>query len=197
MPGFFDRFRDSDKLRLREEERAEKEAADLAAREALAEQRRKQETADRIRDEERMARSQWTYQEIGDEMRGTTMSMAQLISENSVDFPFPYNGGCQGMLALRKNGNAIEALFTITNGQLDGVNDYRVNTKVDGGSIQSWSGNGPDQGSHTLMFMTNPVLFIRHFQKGERMIFEAFFYQHGKAQFTFNVAGLDPRFQVR
>lgn len=197
MAGFFDRFRDPEKLRLQEEERTAREAADRAERDRSAEERRKQETAEKIREEERMARSQWTYQEIGDEMRGTTMSMAQLISENSVDFPFPYNGGCQGLLAIRKNGNALEALFTVTNGQFDGINDYQVSTKVDAGSVMSWSGNGPDQGSHTLMFLTNPVPFIRHFQKGDRMIFEAFFYQHGRAQFTFNVAGLDPRFQVR
>ena len=195
--GLFDRFRSPEALRAQEEARAEKMAADQVAREEQENQRRKQETADRIRDEERIARSQWTYQEIGDEMRGTTMSMAQLISENSVDFAFPYNGGCKGMLALRRTGGVMEALFTVTNGQFDGLDDYRISTKVDNSSIMTWSANGPDEGGSTLMFMTNPTPFIRHFQKGDRMILEAAFYDHGRAQFTFNLAGLDPRFHVR
>ena len=197
MAGFFDRFRDPEKLKAREERRAEKAAVDQRNHELLAEQRRKEEIAEQIRNEERLARSEWTYREVVDEMRGTTMSMAQLVSENSVDFDFPYNGGCQALIAVRKTHNNYEVAFTITNGQLDGVGDFRVNTKVDQGTIQEWTATEPDQGSHTLMFMTNPISFIRHFQKGDRMIFETYFYQHGRGQFIFNISGLDPRFQVR
>lgn len=180
MAGFFDRFRNPEKIRLRDEAHAEQAANDAGAREALAEQRNREEALAQLRQEERMAHSQWTYQDISDDMRGSTMSMAQLISENSVDFPFPYNGGCQGMLVIRKRDNQYEALFTVTNGQFDvAIGNYTMSTKVDDGLIQQWTGAQPDQGSATIMFVTNPVQFIRSFQKGDRVIVETQFYQFG------------------
>lgn len=182
--SFFDRFRSADKVR--ENGLAKFEAQERVKREAF--KAREQERR-------RIANSEWTYSDTTDQMRGTTMRIAQILSSNAVDFDFPYQGGSQALIAVRKDGHRTEVLLSVTNGQFDiTVNGFSFNAKADNGPIEEWRGTEPNGGSTNLMFLTNPTGFLRQITKAERLIVEPSFYQHGRAQFVFNIGGLDKRF---
>jgi len=44
----------------------------------------------------------WEYKENIDQMRGTKTKFAEITSNNSVNFAFPYNGGSTLDLIIRK-----------------------------------------------------------------------------------------------
>ncbi len=134
----------------------------------------------------------WEYSSNRDEMRGTTSKLAELESENSLDFDFPYNGGARGHLMLRKEPeNGLNVILRMDKGQFMSNHEY-VSVKFDDDPIVRFSTSEASDNRIGVVFLSPERRFLALLRKSRKLIIEAEFYQEGRRQMTFNVAGLDP-----
>ena len=182
-------FASPEQRRLRAIRKAE-EAADIVAK------RQTEQQANSMREAEERANSKWFYSERVDELRGTSVSLAQLTSNNSVDLPFPWAGGTRGSIIIRHNGLDCDVLFVVNQGQFRfGRMVYLISSKSDDRKVLEWSANKPPDAKTNVMILNAPKAFIRSVVGAERLIVEGQFYNAGSQQFVFSPLGLEPRFK--
>lgn len=144
---------------------------------------------------ENVVEQNWTYETSTDEMRGIDSRFATVISTNTIDFDFPYNGGSKLMLTLRKRGSEVDVMVAVTKGQfLCGARDCEAAFKFDEGEVQSITMVEPDSHSSDLLFVSydnTENKIISQLKKSQRLVVEVPFYKEGKKQFTFDVSGLE------
>lgn len=137
--------------------------------------------------------SRWRYDETTDEMRGTTAKYASVVSDNELDFEFPYGRGNSTTLTVRKDGGtdvflAIEKGQFLCNGFTD---DSYVSVKFDDGPIQRYNCTGASDGSSDVAFIRNSARFITALKSADKVVVEAEFFQSGRRQIIFSTSGLD------
>lgn len=151
--------------------------------------------------------SGWVYWGVVDEMRGKTSYMAKLRSVNRVDI-----GGGRGEVGLDLIFGGHEeydfpiALFSLSDGEFAecGSDGCEVLYRIDDGSVLSISGDIADSGSIIGCsgamvaklgvdgcMVENSALFYG-IRDGRKMIVEVDISGYGRAQFVFDVAGLQP-----
>jgi hypothetical protein len=138
------------------------------------------------------APSNWSYSENKDEMRGTTTKYAQTDSENELDFGFPY-GSSHGTLMLRKRpSDGLNVILSIK-GQFicNAFEGETVTVKFDSGPIEHFGCNETADGSPGYLFIEASQKFVRKLRKAKKVIIEAQYFEHGRQQLTFDVAGLN------
>ena len=136
--------------------------------------------------------SRWQYSETTDEMRGTTAKHASVISDNELDFEFPYGRGNSTTLTLRKD-RGTDVILAIEKGQFlcNGfTDDSYVSVKFDDGPIQRYNCTRASDGSSDVAFIRNSGRFITALKTAERVVVEAEFYQSGRRQIIFSTQGL-------
>jgi len=136
----------------------------------------------------------WKYEEAADEMRGETSYFASNQSLNTVELDFPYNGGTNLNILLRKdaeNGNDI--MFAVNKGQLFcSYRDCYVNVKFDDGPVEKVAANEAAAGSSEVLFLANDISgFVKKLKAAKTVMIEVEFFNHGKEQFKFDVSGLE------
>jgi hypothetical protein len=138
------------------------------------------------------AHAGWDYRTSSDKMRGTSSSFASITSENSVDFAFPYAGGSTADLTLRRRpSDGLNVMLQVTRGQFQCFMECHIAVKFDNGKVATFSATGPEDGTSTVLFIQNEQRFLKSLQGAKHLIIEAPFYNAGRKQFEFNVAGLD------
>jgi len=134
----------------------------------------------------------WHYDEQRDEMRGTVRKYAWANADEQLQFAFPYGGGSTPSIRLRKSGRGTEVLLDVSKGQfmcfIDGCWVY---VKFDGGAVTRYSAVPPSDGTSNVLFLDPAAQFVKKLKKANHVTIEAEFYQEGKRQMTFDVAGLD------
>lgn len=138
----------------------------------------------------------WRYHESKDTMRDEKSTFARLTSENTVNFGFPYNGGSQLEIILRKNNGRLDAvMFSISIGQFTcpvsgckGAVRFDKNQKK--GKVESLSLAEPANYAPDLLFASNENWFVGKIRVADDIIVELPFYQYGNVQFEFNVRNL-------
>lgn len=134
----------------------------------------------------------WQYGGADDKMRGTKQSWAYLYSENKVNFDFPYHGGSNLKIFLRKNQRqGSDAMLIINKGQFMCSMGCSVHVKFDGGKIERYEASGTADGSMDMIFITSYKKFLSKLRKSNKVFIEADFYNAGSRQFEFSPAGLD------
>jgi len=147
--------------------------------------------------------AEWSTRYKNDEMRGTARKFLQTVSDNSVDFDFPYNGGSKMAIILRSKNTELkegqkaenlkpnEALLAISKGQFlcNSINNCKISAKFDNDKIQQYSMNEAGDGSADVIFFVNSSSFIKSLQNHKKLIIEADFYQSGPKQFKFDLEG--------
>jgi hypothetical protein len=145
----------------------------------------------------------WSAYFNNDEMRGTAQKFVRSVSDNSVDFDFPYNGGSQMTIVLRSkkvmlkegqkpdNLKPTEAVLVMSKGQFlcNSFNDCHISVKFDDGKIQQYSMTEAADGSADVIFFENSASFIKNVSSHKKLIIEAEFYQAGNKQFKFDLTG--------
>lgn len=137
-------------------------------------------------------KTNWFYTDSSDEMRGTKTRFARVTSANSLDFGFPYSGG-HATLTLRQRPEDGLNVFINIEAQFI-CNDYSGDTvavKFDDGPIQTYRCAEPEAGGTGLLFISSEQRFLTNLKKAKKVIIEAPFYDSGRKQMTFEVAGLD------
>ncbi len=135
----------------------------------------------------------WQYHSTSDEMRGTKSRFAELESDNSLDFDFPYNGGSRGHLILRRDPRSgLNVMLRMDKGQFAGRRES-VSARFDAGPIITFTTSEPTDNRTGLVFLAPEQAFLRRLRASKRLILEAEFYQEGARQIRFTTAGLDPK----
>lgn len=144
------------------------------------------------------APNSWEYDESKDEMRGINTKFAHLLSENYVDFDFPYDGGSQLKITLRKKTNEpSEVILVISKGQYscDTISDNcYTSLKFDNKPIEQFALDGTTDHSSDVLFIKYPHdinRFINSLKTSKNLIIELPFYQAGNKQFKFSLSQLN------
>lgn len=133
----------------------------------------------------------WDYDTQIDEMNDSKSKFASLVSDNSVDFDFPYQGGSYLTITVRYTKKwGTDVYIRISQGQFV-CNEYEgtdyVRVRFDNGKPMRFSTNEPSDGSSDMLFLNNAKKFISLAKKAKRIRIEAPFYQAGNQVFSFTV----------
>lgn len=133
----------------------------------------------------------WSLQTKQDEMDDSKSYWYSLQSDNYANFDFPYKGDSYLTITVRwMKKYGYDVLLEITDGQMvgdeyNGTNYVRV--RFDGGKVQKFYYNEPNDGSSNLVFLRNAQKFIEKCKNAKDIIIEQEFYQEGVHQFKFHV----------
>ena len=106
----------------------------------------------------------WSLQTKQDEMDDSKSYWYSLQSDNYANFDFPYEGDSYLTITVRwMKKYGYDVLLEITDGQMvgdeyNGTNYVRV--RFDGGKVQKFYYNEPNDGSSNLVFLRNAQKFI-------------------------------------
>ena len=134
--------------------------------------------------------AQWSYFSNDDKM-GRKKSFAQVTSNNTLSFDFPYRGPQNGTLTIRRSGQwGTEATVSIERGQfLCRFDGCSVNVQYDGGPVWEYAVTGPADHSTTTLFINEAPEFVSCVRKARVVRIEATFFQQGTQIMEFNVEG--------
>jgi len=140
-------------------------------------------------------RASWVIKTKHDAMRNKDIHLAALVSENVVEFPFPYNGGSHLNLRLLKgdtgSGFDLQASIMIEKGQFDcGSDGCSVSMKFDDGSVERWGMTSARGAKSDIVFFDDSQRLLGRVRSARRLIVEASFFESGRRQFTFEVPSL-------
>ena len=139
----------------------------------------------------------WLYDTSKDELHGTTTKVAVNLSLNQAQFDFPYSGGSNLVLTVRKNHAGSDVYISITKGQfVCGVVDgCEVAFKFDDGKIMSVTMVEPDSHASDVLFVgldSTEEKIINKLKTSKKLIIAPKFYEYGDVQFTFDVSNYKP-----
>ena len=134
----------------------------------------------------------WQYTTNRDEMRNADEQIARVQSTNSLQFDFPY-GEAYGQISIRQSPRfGFDVFLTIDNGQFvcHSFTGGRITAKFDDAPIRNYPCNDAADGTPTILFLGNEREFLSRLRRARRLVIEVDFYQAGRQQLRFDVAGL-------
>jgi len=134
----------------------------------------------------------WSYSTNEDAM-GRTVSFADVTSNNTLDFDFPYQGAQHGRLVIRETTKTgMQASVRIERGQfLCPVSECSVNIRFDDGPVRRISAQEAADHSTTILFLESTESFFARMRKAKVLRVEAMFYQQGSRTLEFTVDGFE------
>ena len=134
----------------------------------------------------------WTYSTTYDQMSSEHTRHARILSENTVQFGFPYSGEQRASLSLlHHSSDGLNIQVSIERGQiLCDVNDCLVRVRFDDAAPTRFSASGSTLYSTTI-FVENEQRFVAAVRRAKTVRIELFFYQEGSHTLEFDVAGFD------
>lgn len=147
------------------------------------------------RQAEALARK-WTYTQQADAMSDDLILRASILSENTVNLSFPYQGAQRGTLLIREHprqGRSV--LFSIQRGQIlsNAGRENRINVRFDNHPAESWGFSYPADHSRDAIFLSNYSGFMRKMRSASVVRLEVNMYNDGSRIFEFQVGGFDQR----
>lgn len=136
----------------------------------------------------------WIYDETKDEMRGDSTYLATNTSTNMVELEFPYSGGTNLNIVLRKDAeHGNDVIFAVNKGQLFCTyNDCYISAKFDDGPVEKFTTAEAEAGSSEVLFLANNQGgFVKKLKSAQSVMIEVQFFNHGKEQFKFDVSDLN------
>ena len=137
--------------------------------------------------------SGWQYTSSRDEMRNATTAVADDVSENVLHFGFPY-GDTHGHIFVRQRPQTeLELVIGLDRGQFNctAFGGSTVAIKFDDGPITSYACAPPSDGTPGAIFLSPAPQIVSQLLHAHRAVVEADFFQQGRQQLVFNVAGLN------
>lgn len=136
--------------------------------------------------------SNWKYSEVIDEMDNTKRTVAQLNSDNSIKFDFPY-GNSDFTLSVRNWKGSTDIYLSCSKCQFisgfSGEKTYRI--KFDDEAPINVSANHSTSGSSDVVFLGSESKIISKLKTSEKVMIEAEFYDSGLNNITFSTKGFE------
>lgn len=138
----------------------------------------------------------WQYGEPLDEVSGKKTLSATLLSNNSVDLDFPYEGGTQATLVVRKHPrDGLNVYVVINKGQLSCQYDNcYITIRFDDGEVIKNYVSEPTDKSNLAFFLSKTKGVISNISKSKKMYIELTFFSQGIHAFEFNTQNFNPDF---
>ena len=115
--------------------------------------------------------SAWSYEETKDAMTDAITRTASIVSDNSLQLDFPYQGHNPGTIVVRQHArHGLDVIVYVNKGQvLCLVTGCSVTVRFDDGKAMRFSANGPADHSAETVFLTNRNGFIAGARKAKRI----------------------------
>jgi hypothetical protein len=139
-----------------------------------------------------LAGNAWYYRDDKDEMHGTNSHLAALISQNRLQFAFPFSGGSYGILVIDQKPGHLNVLLRIEKGQFicDGISGGAIAVKFDEGSVRNYTCRTPSDRTTNVISIRPSRRFVEALKRSHHAIIEAEYFTEGEQQLAFNTAGL-------
>jgi hypothetical protein len=133
----------------------------------------------------------WTYHDATDEMRGEKSSSASILSNSSITQEPPYSAPANLEITAIRSARGDALTLRITEGQLScSARLCDVSMKFDSGKIIELKAVRTGDSTDTIS-VQGPNLFVATSHIAEHLIVEVPVFRYGKAQFKFDIAGLE------
>ncbi len=135
--------------------------------------------------------SKWIY-ETNETKMGESQKFAQIKSDDILDFDFPYQGGSESTLTVRKQKGQTDIYYQVSKGQIVSVNPVdggTVRVKFDDEKPMNISASGASDYSSDIIFLNSTSKLISKLKSAKKMIIEVKFYDEGNRQIEFDVEG--------
>lgn len=132
----------------------------------------------------------WQYKESHDEMRGGTRKIASLAANDVIHLGSPY-GDTTPELNIRRDPKFGFDIYITSDGQpLCPFQEEHVSVKFDDGPVREWGCAEASDGSPGIVFFNGESSLLDHLKNSKKMMVEIQYYDAGRQQITFPVAGL-------
>jgi hypothetical protein len=139
----------------------------------------------------------WRYRIDEDKMSGEKSYFASVLSENSVNLKFPYEGGTRAEITVRKGsraayGDGVRDVISIDihNGQLI-CPGYKCVSRVKfDNQVEKFTLRPPRDGSTNTLGIFEVPRFVSKLKKSKRVLLELELYKGGTQFFEFDTSGL-------
>lgn len=150
----------------------------------------KLENAQKNLDSVKKATFRWKYDTVVNEMDDSKRSFALLISYESKEFKYPYNGGTRTALVIVKKGKEKFATYMIENGQFS-TSAKRIRIRIDDNDPVLFNYSMDVPGNNSQISIKEPDKFIDLIKEADSLKIESEFYGNGVEIFKFNSKGFD------
>lgn len=134
--------------------------------------------------------NKWKYHQSVDKMTSKPIKFAQIMSNESLDLDFPYEGSNYGQLTLRKK-DGLNIYLGIDKGQISGGYDNNfIKVRFDEEKPIIFSYSEPQDGSSNFIFIDNETKFLSKLKKSKKVIISLPLYQAGNQILEFNTTDL-------
>ena len=142
--------------------------------------------------QEEVKKFTWEYFDVPDDMGFGTIHIAEIKSNNTVNFDSPYKGEQRATLKLRTHPRRGEGvIFSIEKGQfISGVYGTTVFVRFDDDAPKKFTAVELDDRDPTRLFIQGYKSFVASARKASKIRIEATFYNEGNRVFEFDSAGL-------
>lgn len=133
----------------------------------------------------------WQYSDSEDEMTGKKTHVARVLSQESHELGFPYQGGTWANLTVRNHPrHGTDVLVGINAGQLhcNAFSGCKILVRFDNGEPMKFSASPPADYSHKALFVSPAARFIKALRGSNTMRMELPFFQQGTRMFTFQTS---------
>ena len=135
---------------------------------------------------------EWIYSSHVDSATGRQVKTGRLVSRNSMDFDFPYNGIQFGSFVLRKHPrHGVDAFLSIKKGQLlcDSYTNQSVLIRFDNSSAIPYTCGKSTDYSSDIVFIEDVGQLIGRMKRAKTMYLTATVYGEGSRTWQFKVEG--------
>jgi hypothetical protein len=138
------------------------------------------------------SRSDWSYSTEKDALSGKTTYYANVLSSNTIEFGFPYQGAQNGQLSIRRHPQyGRNVILQIERGQIlcSSYGDCSIKIAFDQNPPFTIQGNEPADNNNTTVFL--PYSLVSRIAKASEMRISFNAYQEGAPTLIFPVKNLD------
>ena len=137
--------------------------------------------------------SPWIYTTEKDKM-GDETKFASVMSDDILNFQFPYDGGVTSTLTVRKKRGQTDIYFRVSEGQIMAANSYdggTIRVKFDDEKPMTLGVSGASDHSSDIIFLDSTTKILNKLKTAKKVVLEVEFFNEGKHQIEFKVDGLE------
>ena len=128
----------------------------------------------------------WQYTEKVDPMTSATTYHASLLSTTTLNFEFPYAGGSQAWLMVRKSNGENEVMLKVSKGQfIASFENQTMRIRFDQEQPVTVNYSSAADGSSDIVFLSQPYMIINKLKTAHKVVVESQFYQEGVRHIDF------------
>ncbi|NTV10770.1 MAG: hypothetical protein HGA47_08335 [Zoogloea sp.] len=138
----------------------------------------------------------WQYRVDEDKMSGEKSYFASVLSQNSVNLKFPYEGGTRVQITVRKGskgqyGDGVRdvVLIDVFNGQVVCPGQKCVGRIKFDSRLEKFTLRAPRDGSTSTLGIFEVPYFVSKLKKSKRVFLELELYKGGAQIFEFDTSG--------